>query len=143
MIYDEKLLKVDDKVDQLLAAIRNSEVFQTYQQAKATLTEDPAVAAAQQDFLKARDAFEAIASYGAYASGYREKQIAVYQKKRKLDLLPTVTAFRQAETDLQEMLDQIGGSIAHSISESVKVDAGNPFFEEDQSGCRGNCHASG
>lgn len=143
MIYDEQLLKVDEKVDQLLAAVRTSQSFQDYQQAKSALSKDPAVTVARKAFEAAKEDFERIAAYGNYASGYRDKQIAVYQKKRALDLLPIVSAFRQTETDLQEMLDQIGGSIAHSISESVKVDAGNPFFEEDSDGCRGNCHASG
>lgn len=142
MIYDEQLLKVDEKVDQLLTAIRTSQSFQNYQQAKSALDQDPAVGVARKAFEAAKEDFERIAAYGNYASGYRDKQIAVFQKKRALDLLATVSVFRQAETDLQDLLDQIGGSIAHSISESVKVDAGNPFFVEDNDGCRGNCHAS-
>lgn len=48
-----------------------------------------------------------------------------------------------AETDLQELLDEIGLTIAQTISDEIKVDAGNPFFETGgHSGCGGSCHAS-
>lgn len=64
--------------------------------------------------------------------------------KRALDLNEIVANYRFAETNVQTLLDTIGLKIAQLISEDIKVDAGNPFFERGKkhSGCGGSCHAS-
>ena len=51
-----------------------------------------------------------------------------------------MAAFRLAETDLQQLLDEVGQRIAQTISAEIKVDAGNPFFETGNHSCKGNCH---
>jgi hypothetical protein len=38
------------------------------------------------------------------------------------------------------MLDYITFDIAKSISDDIKIDAGNPFFEFAKRGCGGSCH---
>ncbi len=64
--------------------------------------------------------------------------------KRALDLNEIVANYRFAETNVQTLLDTIGLKIAQLISEDIKVDAGNPFFERGKkhSGCGGSRHAS-
>ncbi len=45
------------------------------------------------------------------------------------------------ETQLQDLLDKISQQLAETVSLTIKIDAGNPFFEQKgRSGCGGNCH---
>ena len=45
------------------------------------------------------------------------------------------------ETQLQDLLDKISQQLAETVSLTIKIDAGNPFFEQEgRSGCGGNCH---
>ena len=97
--------------------------------------------AIRQDFLRKKEAFEQIAAYGSYAPDHREKQRALRKAKRVLDVHPAVAEFRFSETELQGILDEMGIKIAHCISDEIKVDTGNPFFET-RSSCGGKCHVS-
>lgn len=142
MIINDQLFELEDQCDRLTAAIAESVSFQEYVEKKATVYQENHVSELIQDFINKKSSFEKIEAYGIHAPDYREKNRELRQAKRKLDLNPEVAEFRIAETNLQELLDSICLSIAETISESIKVDAGNPFFEKGNAGCRGNCHAS-
>ncbi len=130
---------IEDQVDQLCDVLKKSKTFQNYLQQKRTMYEDGQVQKLRKDFITKREAFEAIAAYGKYAPDRRKKQLAVREAKRALDLHPKVAEFHYAETKLQTVLDVIGSTIALAISEEIKVDAGNPFFESKTSR-GGHCH---
>ncbi len=144
MIYDEKMLAVEQKIDQLVSAIANSDICEEYQSAHKKLTDDPDALILRQVFAEKKDRYEAVTAYGEYAPGFMEVRSAVMAAKRQLDLQPTVAEYRLRETRLQTLLDEITKTIAHKIDEKIKVDAGNPFFETggQHEGCGGNCHAS-
>lgn len=142
MIINDQLFELEDQCDRLTAAIAESVSFQDYVEKKVAVYQDDHISELIQDFVNKKAAFEKIEAYGLHAPDYREKNRALRQAKRKLDLDPEVAEFRIAETNLQELLDSICLSIAETISDTIKVDAGNPFFEKGNAGCRGNCHAS-
>lgn len=64
--------------------------------------------------------------------------------KREMDLDEHVARFKRAEMELQSLLDEISILIGRSVSESVKVNTGNPFFETAKTGCStgGSCGCS-
>lgn len=140
MIYTEEVLQLEEEISQLAKAIVESSLTQTYTNALVKMNRDMAVLAKKQAFLAAKNAYEQIADYGTYAPDHLEKKQALYQAKRQFDLDETVAEFRFQETALQTLLDQIGTKIAQTISEDIKVDAGNPFFEMANKGCGGGCH---
>lgn len=143
MIYDDHFFKIEDQLTAVLDMVKSSAVFANYRQKRENLYNDSTAMQLKSVFEAKKNQFEQIASYGNFAPDYREKQRSVRKAKRALDLNETVADFRLAETDLQELLDEIGLTIAQTISDEIKVDAGNPFFETGgYSGCGGSCHAS-
>ncbi len=143
MIVTEKLFEIEDQTEKLVQAILASESFETYKVNRQTMYSSKDVQAKQKAFLEAKDSFERIEAYGNHAPDFRTKQRAVRKAKRVLDLSEEVAEFRFSETEIQTVLDLIGMAVAKTISDDIKVDAGNPFFEKGKhSGCGGSCHAS-
>lgn len=144
MIYNEKMLALDEQIDCLLTAIEESASCQDYRLAQASLQKDAQGSRLKQHFQQKKDAYEAVLAYGEYAPGFSKTRQEVLSAKRELDLHPPVAQFRQAETQLQSLLDEIGQTLAQHIDEKIKVDAGNPFFTEGshQESCGGKCHGS-
>ena len=144
MIVTEHLFAIEDQTECLISALLESDAVQNYKEAKKAMYASAEVAQLQTAFLEAKSALERVEAYGINAPDFREKQRALRKAKRSLDLNEIVGNYRFAETNVQTLLDTIGLKIAQLISEDIKVDAGNPFFERGKkhSGCGGSCHAS-
>lgn len=144
MIVTERLFAIEDQTECLISALLESDAVQNYKETKKAMYASAEVAQLQKAFLEAKSAFERVEAYGIHAPDFREKQRALRKAKRALDLNEIVANYRFAETNVQTLLDTIGLKIAQLISEDIKVDAGNPFFERGKkhSGCGGSCHAS-
>lgn len=112
-----------------------------YLEAKKQMEQSSEVKLLLADFSRKKEQYERIASYQKYAPEFRERQLVARQAKRKLDLNEQVARFRLAENQLQKILDEIGQQLAETVSLTIKIDAGNPFFEKRRrSGCGGSCH---
>lgn len=142
MIYDETTLHLGQLCENLSSKIYQSRIFQQYERRRSDMEQDEQAIACKVAFQKAKEDYEELNRFGSYAPGIKEKRKLLYQKKRELDLCETVANFRQAETQLQALLDAICQQVAQIFSEDVKVTYGNPFFETSKSDCGGNCHAS-
>ncbi|TXO20249.1 YlbF family regulator, partial [Staphylococcus aureus] len=48
------------------------------------------------------------------------------------------------EMALQHLIDEVVTKIAYAVSEHVKIETGNPFFQTSHSGCAtgGSCNCS-
>jgi cell fate (sporulation/competence/biofilm development) regulator YlbF (YheA/YmcA/DUF963 family) len=141
MIVTEELFKIEDQTERLIQAILESEEMATYQANRDRMYRSQEVKEKQKAFLDAKEAFERIEAYGSHAPDFRTKQRTLRQAKRALDMSEEVAEFRVSETAVQTILDLIGSAVAKNISEDIKVDAGNPFFEKGNHGCGGSCHA--
>ncbi|MDA9470130.1 YlbF family regulator [Enterococcus sp. 5H] len=143
MIVTEKLFEIEDQTEKLVQAILTSESIETYKINRQKMHASNDVQEKQKQFLSAKDSFERIEAFGNHAPDFRTKQRAVRQAKRALDMNEEVAEFRFSETSVQTILDLVGMAVAKTISDDIKVDAGNPFFEKGKhSGCGGSCHAS-
>ncbi|MBO0469039.1 YlbF family regulator [Enterococcus sp. DIV0242_7C1] len=143
MIITEKLFEIEDQVENLVSAILASDSITLYKKNREAMYTSQDIMEKQKTFLSAKESFERIEPYGNHAPDFRTKQRAVRQAKRALDMSEEVAEFRFSETEVQTILDVIGLSVAKTISEDIKVNAGNPFFEKGKhSGCGGSCHAS-
>lgn len=140
MIYNEALFELEDQSDRLVEAVLHSSVYQQYIQAQKALAVSEEAQGLKAAFQSQQAAFEKIAAYGTYAPDYQATQKALFQAKRRLDLQADVAAFKVAETQLQQILDEITETIAATISTEIKVTKGNPFFETKSHHCKGNCH---
>lgn len=140
LIINHAFFQLEDQNQLLIQEILASQSYKNYLLKRTEMNTSPEVAKLKKAFQKEKDKFEQIASYGVYAPDYRQLQRSVRLSKRALDLNEKVAAFRLAETDLQQLLDEVGQRIAQTISAEIKVDAGNPFFETGNHSCKGNCH---
>lgn len=143
MIVNESLFDIEDQTEQLIQTVLLSKNVKQYRNNKEGMKESEVVQEALSGFLGAKADFERIESYGSHAPDFRTKQRAVRKAKRQLDMCEEVAEFRVSETEVQDILDTISSAIAKTISEDIKVDAGNPFFTKGNNhGCGGSCHAS-
>ncbi|MGY3749156.1 YlbF family regulator [Vagococcus acidifermentans] len=140
MIYTDEVMALEDSVEQLADELLTSSLANDYLEKYQALAASRAAAEKINAFVKAKESFERIERFGTYAPDFTQKRRELRQKKRALDLDDTVAAFRMSETALQELLDNMCVDISNSISDTIKVDAGNPFFEFASRGCGGSCH---
>lgn len=128
-MYDEPLMQVLDQTDDLADQIRQSDLFITYQKAKQALVEDREAQRLYGQFLKSKINYDKVQRFGRYHPDYQEVMLTTRRLKREYEMHDTVVAFKQSETALQQLLDEIVTMIATSVSEHVKIDAGTPLFE--------------
>lgn len=140
MIYTSSFLEIEDHIDQLVETILCSKQAKQYisyaqQMESSAIVQEKAAA-----FIKAKEDFEKIESYGKYAPDFNEKRRVLRAAKRNLDVDEIVAQYRFFETAFQDILDRTSYAVAQNVSKEIKVDAGNPFFEFAKKGCGGNCH---
>ena len=54
------------------------------------------------------------------------------KRKRAYEMLPVVMDYKQKEVALQNLIDEVIVKIAYAVSENVKIETGNPFFQKMQ-----------
>jgi cell fate (sporulation/competence/biofilm development) regulator YlbF (YheA/YmcA/DUF963 family) len=89
------------------------------------------------EFHKVKDQFEEAQRFGIFHPNYHEaKEIAV-QWQKKLRKHPTIRSYLVAEEQLDRLLHEVSRTIAHAVSESVKVPGNDPVFPIGTKGCGG------
>ncbi|MFI3684872.1 YlbF family regulator [Vagococcus fluvialis] len=140
MIFNETVFEVESILTELSNSINESQLVADYISSYHVMNKSDEVAKLKKEFKEVKEVFEKIEPYGKYAPDFKEKRRAVRKVKRELDINELVSNFKFNETSLQNMLDYITFDIAKSISDDIKIDAGNPFFEFAKRGCGGSCH---
>ncbi|WP_017727179.1 YlbF family regulator [Halalkalibacterium ligniniphilum] len=130
-----------EEADLLGAMILESEPFQAYLQCRGELELDNEAQALIRQFNDLKLDYEDVQRFGKYHPDYDKVSTEIRQLKRTLDLHPTVVAFKKAEKELETLLNEISGMIAHAVSHTIKVPTGNPFF--DSMSCSGGCGSGG
>ncbi|WP_413379991.1 YlbF family regulator [Alkalihalobacillus sp. 1P02AB] len=141
MLATMTMVDLIEEASDLAQAISESEVFVDYVIKKKQLEQDKEAQKAISDFNRLKDQYEEVQRFGKYHPDYKEVSSTIRQTKRKLDLIPTVMEFKKAEKELEQLLNEVSGVIAHSVSQTIKVPTGNPFF--DQMSCSGGCGSGG
>lgn len=94
-------------------------------------------------FTRKKDAFEECERFGHYHPSYHEALEAVGEVQKQLDALEAVRRFKEAEDRLDDLLYKVSTTIAHAVSESIKVPSNNPLPVGKGCGsggsCSGNC----
>ncbi|AQP53239.1 hypothetical protein CBF34_09965 [Vagococcus penaei] len=140
MIVDDKLFKLEDEVLALKECLLDSSLVDDYVRHHEEIKASTDVEQLIQEFQEVKHRFESIESYGNYAPGFKETRRELRKKKRALDTHELVMTYKQSETALQNVLDYLALDLSKCVSEKIKVDAGNPFFEFASRGCGGSCH---
>lgn len=134
IVFDEEVIAILDETDQLADMIQASETYEQYATAKAKLENDATAQRLYQDFLKSKMKFDEVQRFGRYHPDYQEIMLKARRQKRAYEMHHTVIQYKQKETDLQALIDEVVLTIVSSVSEHIKVDVGVPFFKSD-AGC--------
>lgn len=143
MITEETLTALDE-IEALSDKILESRLYQEYREAEQALADNDEAHLLYQAFLKSKDKYDEIMRFGKYHPDYQSVMLDTRKRKRAYEMLPVVMDHKQKEVALQELIDQVIVKIAYAVSENVKIEAGNPFFQKDAGGCAtgGSCSCS-
>ncbi|RBW70233.1 YlbF family regulator [Bacillus taeanensis] len=134
-------INVLEHAEKLGKYISQSDIAHYYQECKNKLQQDKEIQTRIQEFQKLKEHYEEVQRFGKYHPNYSEVSTKVRVLKRELDLNETIANFKKAEKELEMLLNEISGIVAHSVSSSIKVPTGNPFF--DNRSCSGGCGSGG
>ena len=98
---------------------------------KAVVAEDEAAQALAVRFRKAKEQFADCERFGRFHPDYHEAKDKVKALEAELDALPSVSRFKAAEREVDELLHETAQLIAYAVSETVKV----PGNERAGGGC--------
>ena len=140
----EETLTVLDEIEDLSDKILESRLYQEYRQAEQALANNDEAHLLYQAFLKSKDKYDEIMRFGKYHPDYQTVMLDTRKRKRAYEMLPVVMDFKQKEVLLQDLINEVIVKIAYAVSENVKIETGNPFFQKDASGCAtcGSCSCS-
>ncbi|WKK68262.1 YlbF family regulator [Brochothrix thermosphacta] len=122
-------IEVLDLADELSEMINQSEAMTDYHSAKRATFENKDTQEKIKKFAAMKERFDEVQRFGRYHPDYKETNRETRRLKRELDMDEVIITYRQAEMQVQSLLDQVGIMIGESVSEQVKVPVGNPFFE--------------
>ncbi len=130
--------------EEIASMIVQSDVADQYRASYIALNSNETAQDIIRRFAKTKDLYEDVQRFGKYHPDYKEIRKNMSEVKRELQLNETITAFKKAEDAIQLLLDETSFLIAQSVSTSVKVPAGNPFFVNTGGGCStGGCGTGG
>ncbi|WP_153731911.1 YlbF family regulator [Sporosarcina obsidiansis] len=141
MMMTDEWMRVVDMAEELADMLLRSEVMKTYHDAYNRVYSNSDLRKEIIDFNKMKEQYEEVQRFGRYHPDYKMIMKEIRLQKRALDLREEVAALRLAENDVQELLDEIGVLIGNSVSEAVKVPAGDGVFTN--SSCGGGCSSGG
>ncbi|EJL41344.1 MULTISPECIES: YlbF family regulator [Brevibacillus] len=129
---------------ELSTMINQSREVVQYLEAKRWMEADEEVQRLLELFEKKKEQYEDVQRFGKYHPDYNHISKEVRELKRTIELRDSVQAFKRAEDALDELLYQVSRTIAHSVSDTIKVPSNNPFLEAQGSGCGtgGSCGCS-
>ncbi|WP_026021184.1 YlbF family regulator [Paenibacillus senegalensis] len=108
---------------------------------KEQLAQDEEAGRLIREFAKKKELFEECERFGHFHPDYHEAMQAVRDFQQKMDDHPIIRNFKRAEERLDELLHAISQTIAHSVSETIKV-PGNQLVPSGGCGS-GGCGSGG
>ncbi|AXH98600.1 YlbF family regulator [Sporosarcina sp. PTS2304] len=141
MMMTDEWMRVIDMAEELSDMLLRSEVVKTYRDAYDQVYSNEDLRKQIVAFNKMKEQYEDVQRFGRYHPDYKVIMKEIRLQKRALDLREEVAALRLAENDVQSLLDEIGRLIGQSVSDAVKVPAGDGAFTNTS--CGGGCGSGG
>nr|WP_206698922.1 YlbF family regulator [Shouchella lehensis] len=125
----------------MASIILQSELFSQYIEARDRLNQDKEAQYKIERFTTLKVSHEEVQRFGKYHPDFKTVSADIRMAKRELDRDESVVQFKKAETELEDLLNELSGVLASMVSPSIKVPTGNPFF--DSMSCSGGCGSGG
>jgi len=135
VIGNMEVVEILEHAEKLGQMVKQSEDFESYHIKKKIMYEDPLTIELLNKFNAMKDNYEDVQRFGRYHPDYTTIMKEVRTLKRDLDMHDTVATYKQSETKLQGLLDDISEIIALSISPNIKVPREGFALKDTGSGC--------
>ncbi|MBN6186069.1 YlbF family regulator [Aneurinibacillus sp. BA2021] len=136
--------EVMERAHRIGEQLTSSEEMKRYLELRERMNQDQEATASIASFNQMKEAYEEVQRFGKYHPDYNKVTREIRQKKREMEKIPTISAFKQAENALDELLYRVSRTIADAVSESIKVPSNNPLYEMMGGGCgSGGCGTGG
>jgi cell fate (sporulation/competence/biofilm development) regulator YlbF (YheA/YmcA/DUF963 family) len=94
---------------------------------KQQIDQDVVVSGLVRQFDKKKELFEECQRFGHFHPDYHAALGQVQSIQEQLDSLESVRRFKQAEQRLDDLLFSVSQTIAHSVSDTIKVPSNDPL----------------
>lgn len=141
MLATLETLEILDASDELSIMVIQSEAAEEYRTCLNRMRNSKESQRKIAAFVELKDLYEEVQRFGKYHPEYKRVMTTIREVKREMDMDENVAQFRLAENQLQNLLDEIGMIVGKSVSQSVKVPTGSPYFSS--SSCGGGCSSGG
>lgn len=135
MLANIEVIEFLEQAEKLGQMIKRSEEYEAYQIEKDLLYKDEGAAQLIHNFVAMKDDYEDVQRFGRYHPDYTKIMKEIRGTKRELDMHDRVAIFRQKETALQGLLDDVSEIVAFSISENIKAPREGLALKDHGSGC--------
>lgn len=133
-------LQLFDEAESLVAMMTECEVTSRYQESRRIVEADEEAQQLIKTFTKIKERYDEVQRFGKYHPDYKTVINEMMEIKRELDMNDIISAYKKAEEDMENLLNEISGLLAGAVSPSIKVPNGDPFFDR---GCGGGCGTGG
>ena len=120
-------------------SLKNSEFTAEYVYWKDRVHQDAEVQSLTKQFAKAKEKFAECERFGRFHPDYNAALDQVYEVEGRLDQVESVRRYKAAEKSLDELLNDISRTLAHSVSLSIKVPDNDPNPKSSGCGNGGSC----
>src|SRR5690625_2585088 len=121
MITTLEHIDILDQSDIVSNLIKNSNELNIYKEREHILQINQEAQNLIKDFNKIKKRYDEAQRFGTYNADYNKIMKQVRSTKRKMDMNEHVAAFKIAERNLQNLLDEVSKIIATSVSSSIMV----------------------
>src|SRR5699024_6653695 len=121
MITTLEHIDILDQSDIVSNLIKNSNELNIYKEREHILQINQEAQNLIKDFNKIKERYDEAQRFGTYHPDYNKIRKQVRSTKRKMDMNEHVAAFKIAERNLQNLLDEVSKIIATSVSSSIMV----------------------
>ncbi|MFD0671833.1 YlbF family regulator [Cohnella sp. GCM10027633] len=119
--------------------IKHSAYAAEYAYWKEQVHQDEEARLLTKQFAKAKEKFAECERFGRFHPDYNAALEEVYAAQAALDRLESVSRYKAAEASLDELLYDISRTLAHAVSDTIKVPDNDPNPKGSGCGGGGSC----
>lgn len=121
MITTLEHIDILDQSDIVVDVLKMSNELKIYREREYALRTNKEAQSLINEFNKMKEQYDEAQRFGTYHPDYNKIMKTVRSSKRKMDMNEYVAAFKIAERNLQNLLDEVSKIIASSVSSSIMV----------------------
>jgi cell fate (sporulation/competence/biofilm development) regulator YlbF (YheA/YmcA/DUF963 family) len=122
---NQLMIQAYEVADLILA----SKETEDYLRLRAAYQQDAEAQRMIREFQKVKDLFHETERFGHFHPNYHEAKDKVHAFEQRMDEYRVIADFKEAEQRLDNLLYEVSKTIAHQVSDSIKVPSNNPLPE--------------